>query len=814
MVTLTFRGKMSNIVQNTMRTRTAQLLSLLVALSLSARAQQDIYVEPLHSVGAFATSIRAGASNEREGLIAVASIEKSVKLYDAKTLAEQATLAGLESPVSALLISKDGKTLVSAKANGQITWWNLSTKSKLKDLAPHPAGVIALAELQQGFILTVGVDRSLKILDPASERVLATSSRQQDEVTTLAVHPSVKIAITGTSAGWVRMFSLPELGEVNSFDTKGRITAMAVSADGKALAIGGFDGSVRVWNVETMTHLATFVEQRGAITALAFDPKSRWLVSASTDSSVQICDPANGKPLKSIAESDGYVSVLSFAGEDILWAGTSKGVLKTWRVLEAPPDTDPPAIVITNPPATPTEFARALGSSYEIRGKVKDKSNLKGVSIDGALTALEVSDASDRDSVQGMRTKLFSGTVKLDSIGMNTFEVRALDEFGNIAKETVRIQRLSNDQAIEVASPLNNFETEKTSVQLQFSSWCDVAAYQVIVNLAEMVDRRDVRGKSGREVFSEEIPLVVGYNQIQLTVTSRTGEKFTKTLGVSRKVFGAVSAGPGGKLTPKDRGPGPQRWAVVVGISEYAHKGIPALKFADRDAQAFAEFLQKPEGGGFEPDHMRILLNKDATLANLKEALIDFLSNAIDKDLVMIFFAGHGAPDPARLANLYLLTHDADPARLGTTAFPMWDIQTVLTRHITAKKIVVFSDACHSGGISADFAARGMNVTESNLINQYLADLVRTKDGIVVFTASAAGEVSQEFPELGHGVFTHYVLEGMKGEADFNNDYTVTINELMQYVEEQVKRKTKGAQNPMRSQTTYDKDLTISLIAH
>ena len=54
----------------------------------------------------------------------------------------------------------------------------------------------------------------------------------------------------------------------------------------------------------------------------------------------------------------------------------------------------------------------------------------------------------------------------------------------------------------------------------------------------------------------------------------------------------------------------------------------------------------------------------------------------------------------------------------------------------------------------------------------------------------------------------------MKGEADINNDYTVTINELMQYVEDQVKRKTKGAQNPTRGQTIYDKDLTISKIAH
>ncbi|MEX0602184.1 MAG: caspase family protein, partial [Bacteroidota bacterium] len=124
------------------------------------------------------------------------------------------------------------------------------------------------------------------------------------------------------------------------------------------------------------------------------------------------------------------------------------------------------------------------------------------------------------------------------------------------------------------------------------------------------------------------------------------------------------------------------------------------------------------------------------------------------------------------------------------------------------------SDACHSGGISVGYATRGLGVTESNLINQYLTDLSRSKEGVVVFTASAAGEVSQEYPELGHGVFTYYLLEGVRGAADFNNDYTVTINELMQYVEEQVKRKTRGSQNPTRSQTSYDKDLTISLIPH
>jgi uncharacterized caspase-like protein len=183
-------------------------------------------------------------------------------------------------------------------------------------------------------------------------------------------------------------------------------------------------------------------------------------------------------------------------------------------------------------------------------------------------------------------------------------------------------------------------------------------------------------------------------------------------------------------------------------------------------------------------------------------------------DLVLIYFAGHGAPEPARPQNIYLLTSDSDPTALGTSAFPMWDIQTVLSRYISAKRIIVFTDACHSGNISVNFATRGVGVSEENLVNQYLTDLSKSKEGVVVFTASASGEVSQEFPEMAHGVFTYYLLEGMEGKADYNNDYTVTINELMRYVEEQVKRKTHGAQNPTRSQTEYDKEMTISTVPH
>jgi uncharacterized caspase-like protein len=78
------------------------------------------------------------------------------------------------------------------------------------------------------------------------------------------------------------------------------------------------------------------------------------------------------------------------------------------------------------------------------------------------------------------------------------------------------------------------------------------------------------------------------------------------------------------------------------------------------------------------------------------------------------------------------------------------------------------TDACHSGNISVNFATRGVGVSEENLVNQHLYGFVEVKGRRrVVFTASASGEVSQEFPEMAHGVFTYYLLEGMEGKADY-----------------------------------------------
>lgn len=244
-----------------------------------------------------------------------------------------------------------------------------------------------------------------------------------------------------------------------------------------------------------------------------------------------------------------------------------------------------------------------------------------------------------------------------------------------------------------------------------------------------------------------------------------------------------------------------QHWAVVIGVSDYADSRIPKLRYAANDAQALHDWLVSPSGGRYAPARVKLLLNRNATTAAIKEALYTWLRQAIEEDVVVIYFAGHGSPDsPDTPQNLYLLPHDTRYDAIASTGFPMWDVETALKRFIKAKRVVVLADACHSGGVGATFdvARRALGDVQPNRISSGLQSLASVGAGIAVISASDDRQLSAESAKFGggHGVFTHYLLEGLKGQADYNNDSRVTLGELIPFLSEHVRRETLNAQSP------------------
>ena len=251
------------------------------------------------------------------------------------------------------------------------------------------------------------------------------------------------------------------------------------------------------------------------------------------------------------------------------------------------------------------------------------------------------------------------------------------------------------------------------------------------------------------------------------------------------------------------------RYAVVVGISDYKDPKIPDLKYADADAQSFCDFITSPIGGGFLKENVLLLKNEQATLKNVKIAVTNFLKKAIDTDFVVIFMACHGEPEPDRPSNLYLLMHDSELENLSATAYHMENVNADMKRYIAAKRLIFFADACHAGGMSADgVSTRGF----SNSINVAISSLKTTREGWGVVSASRAGEVSTESDQWGggHGAFTYYLLEGMRGNADVagNKNGIVTLAEAFDYLDEKVKRATLNAQHPDTS-GNFDNNLPL-----
>lgn len=235
------------------------------------------------------------------------------------------------------------------------------------------------------------------------------------------------------------------------------------------------------------------------------------------------------------------------------------------------------------------------------------------------------------------------------------------------------------------------------------------------------------------------------------------------------------------------------RYAVVIGIGQYQAEDIPDLAYARADAQAVYDFLTSSAAGPFEPENVLFLADEEATGAAMREALFVFLQQARWDDLVVIYYAGHGAPDPNRPDNLYLLPHDGDINSMAASGFPMWDVKTALRRQIQAERVIVIADACHSGG------TRGEAIPDENPIAGAFSELF-TPSRRLTMTAADSHEFSLEDARWGgHGVFTYYLLDGLRGAGDADGDGIVTFSEAFDFVSGRVREETGGRQNPQRA---------------
>ncbi|MEO0777999.1 MAG: caspase family protein [Bacteroidota bacterium] len=233
-------------------------------------------------------------------------------------------------------------------------------------------------------------------------------------------------------------------------------------------------------------------------------------------------------------------------------------------------------------------------------------------------------------------------------------------------------------------------------------------------------------------------------------------------------------------------------WAVVIGIAAYSH--MPVLRYTDDDAYRMYAFLKSPEGGALSDDQIRVLVDEDATKAKITETMAEVFGQAGPNDLVLLYFSGHG------LKGSFLpIDFDGYNNKLFHD-----EINTILSESPAKYKLCI-ADACHSGSL---FAMKSGTV-ESALANYYKT-LAQAEAGTALIMSSKSSETSLESSGLRQGVFSHFLIRGLKGEADRDDDKIVSVQELYDFIHGNVRDYTGMRQSPV-IQGDYDPKMTVAV---
>ncbi len=233
-------------------------------------------------------------------------------------------------------------------------------------------------------------------------------------------------------------------------------------------------------------------------------------------------------------------------------------------------------------------------------------------------------------------------------------------------------------------------------------------------------------------------------------------------------------------------------WALVVGVASYNH--MPALRYTDDDAYRLYAFLKSPGGGAVPDEQLRILIDEDATRERILSSMNDIFSRAGPNDMVIMYFSGHG------LKGAFL---PIDFDGFGNKLYHE-EITGALNKSKARYKLCIV-DACHSGSLLAMRGAKSQQ-----LITTFYDQLAQAQGGTALFLSSKSEETSLESSGLRQGVFSHFLIRGLKGEADADGDQLVTIQELYEYVHNNVRTYTGLQQSPLIT-GDYDRKMVVAV---
>ena len=233
---------------------------------------------------------------------------------------------------------------------------------------------------------------------------------------------------------------------------------------------------------------------------------------------------------------------------------------------------------------------------------------------------------------------------------------------------------------------------------------------------------------------------------------------------------------------------------LAVGVGNYQSTDIAKLRYSSKDATDLTVTLQKQRDLLYREISSRVLVDAQATRAQVLEGLKWLTQDVAAEDTAVVFLAGHGTNDPDGM--YYFLPVDARADK--TSMLSGAELQEALRR--IRGRVVLMLDTCHSG-----------NVLGRKSFNRLVNEL-SSENRVVVFAASTGEQVARESPAWNNGAFTKAVIEGLRGVADYAEDNQLSISELETWASVRVQQLTSGAQTPTLAKPNAAPDYVIAAL--
>ena len=703
--------------------------------------------------------------------------DSSLKMWDLVTGSEIWTFSGHTGGVYSVAFSPDGKYIASGSNDHTIKLWDITKGKEVKTLSGHSNSVYSISYSPDGkYIASGSDDKTIKLWNVATGKILRTFFGHSKEVNAVVFSPDGRQIVSGSFDNTIKVWNTANGKEIKTFSGhSGHIEFIAFNLDGKSILSGSTGRNERnliLWNLTTGKTIwnisrpsgwfnvggsrqrfmeAFYFGPSGGFFSAAFSPDKKKIAVCFYDKTIKLLDVATGKEI---------AQFISFSGTDSQVATASRGL-----TVE-----------------TQTASSTIEGEWLSITPDGYYQASPRGDRF------LNVRVGNTVSGIDSYRSVFYNPDV---------VQARLQGRPDPASKANVTIQQAANfmPPQVTIKSP-STFTTTNTATTNLSVTITDqnqsIKNIKIFIN-GRAVGKNELAAIKGNNLQTERTSLTVTGNQktvnFELPITLDPGRNLIEVVA-----FNGYSESA--RLSPIEvtyNAPvGQQRqlpnlWILAVGVNNYDNSSQVGgnLRFAVADAKRLTEALKSQEGRRYAKVNTLIIGDGETILPtadNIKRNL-NFLDQAGDRDIVLLFLAGHGVS--AQNGRFFFLPKDA----IVTGNSGNWRVDE--SRAISGEEItavlegqgnrLLFIDACQSGGVDNNRMIRAM--MESNAF---------------VFAASQGNELSYEDTRWGggHGVFTYNVLNALRGAPAALAEGNVSVRSMSGFVSLEVPKMTDNRQNP------------------